>query len=339
MVFLLGLGVEMSKKILIQVLMVSAALFSACAAKDDTSGTDSSSSEDSSSSGLAAGAVGGALASSSSSGSMAMNQGPQKLWSLLIPQALASNPCPRVTTANGSGCTNGTSNSYVDLTYDSCNHGSSLSTWSGTLQVSLGSGAITCGAFPSPTSTTLTRQFVSSGVPATGVRTTPSGKAVVIDHATANLSNFDNQTIAANVGTGYGEVVTFDGSGNRTAVQIRKRLFVYPGIGFDHTIDGSVTVSESGSTRTISGSVVVYHNKLKVVGTSTFTNVTYNNTSCIPVSGEITTAYAAGANVSPTNAGSGWVGRSETMVFNSDGTGTFTDYSGATSTVTLSHCY
>lgn len=324
---------------LLQIILVPLAvlnLFSCNAKKDDATATTS---EDTSITGAVAGTVGGAVAASDSSGKMAF-QGkspPAKIWSLLLKTSYAATTCPQLTTASGSGCTN--ASNAVDLTYASCSHGTSLATWTGTLEVSLSSGAaISCGTFPSPSGTDLQRQFVSSaGVPGTGSRTSSRGTVVTIDHQTANLGNFDNQTIAANIGTGYGTRVTFNGSGSRTGVSLKQRVFVSGG--FDHSVVGSITLSESGTTRTASGTVTVYHNKAKVVGTSTFSSVVYNNTSCVPISGSITTAFAAGANVSPTAIGSAFVGKSESITFNSDGTGTFVDASGASSTVELTHCY
>ncbi|MGZ3771722.1 MAG: hypothetical protein ACXVCP_16625 [Bdellovibrio sp.] len=202
----------------------------------------------------------------------------------------------------------------------------------------MGTGSVTCGTFPNATGTTLRRQFVSSaGVPGTGSRTSAKGVVVTIDHSSSNLANFDTATIAANIGTGYGSSVTFNGSGARTGVDVKQRLYVSGG--FDHSVVGSITISESGTSRTVSGSLTVYHNKVKVVGTSTFTNVVYNDTACAPVSGSISTSFAAGAHVSPTTIGSLMVGKSETLTFNGDGTATLVDYSGASSTVTLGHCF
>ena len=206
------------------------------------------------------------------------------------------------------------------------------------MEVSISGGAgIACGTFPAPNNQFLQRQIVASaGVAGTGTRTSARGTVVYIDHATANLGNFDNQTIAANIGSGYGARIGFTGTA-RSSVQVRQRLYVTNG--FDHSIDGSITISESGTTRTTSGSVKVYHNKLKVVGTSTFTSVVYNNTSCVPVSGTISTAYAAGTNIAPTAAGTLLVGKTESITFNADGTATSVDSAGVSTTVAMTHCF
>ncbi|MGZ3725782.1 MAG: hypothetical protein ACXWQQ_08270, partial [Pseudobdellovibrio sp.] len=298
-----------------------------------------SATEDSSTSGVAASSIGGAIAASDSSGNVALNKSllQKPLWSMILQSAQASGTaCPKIVTTAGSGCTN--AGSDVDLTYSSCSFGSSAATWSGLLEVSLsGGGTITCGTFPSPVSANIQRQFVSSHtVPGSATRTTARGTVEHIDHSTADLGNFDNQAIATNIGTGYGTVVTFDGSGKRTGVSVKQRIYVTGGL--DHSVVGSVSLSETGTSRTASGSLTIYHNKLKVIATSTFTNVVYNDTACTPVSGSISTAFTAGT-ASPTALGSLLVGKSETLTFNGDGTATLVDYNGSSSTVSLTHCY
>ena len=318
-------------------LAAAALFFSGC---KKSSSTDSVS-EDTSVSGSVAGSIGGALTASDASGTVASYEGRRAntfLGALLQQPAYAAGICPKITTPNGSGCNNG--GNYVSLDYSSCSFANSLAMWSGTLEVSLASGgAISCGAFPAPTSTSINRQFVSShGVPGTGSRTTPAGTVVQIDHASANLANFDNQSVSATIGTGYGTSVSFNGGGQRNGVVIRQRTHVSGG--FDHSVVGNISViSDSGGSRTVSGSVTVYHNVIKVVGTSTFSNVVYNNSSCAPISGTITTSFAAGANVSPTIIGSAFVGKSESLSFNADGTATHVDYAGNSTTVTISRCY
>ncbi|HWU43637.1 MAG TPA: hypothetical protein VN132_09375 [Bdellovibrio sp.] len=305
----------------------------------------SSSSGSSSASEMAASSVGGALASSDSSGTMAFSEFQRKnIWSvLLLPSAQATNACPTVA-SGGTGCA--ASGNPVLLTYSSCSFGSSAATWSGTLEVSLiNNGAITCGTFPDHAGSRLAnndgilRQFVDgSGNPSTAVRTNAAGVPVIIDHASANLANFDTGTsINPNIGTGYGTKVVFNGSGGRKEVQVRQRLY---SAAFDHSIDADVTLSEAAGTRTITGGTVkVYHNKLKVIGTSTFTNVTYNNQCCNPISGSISTAFSQGANVSPTALGALVVGQSETLTFTGCGTATLTNTSGTTTNVTLNNCF
>ncbi|HEX7675762.1 MAG TPA: hypothetical protein VF412_16415 [Bdellovibrio sp.] len=317
--------------------LLTSSFLTACSSSSSSS---SSASEDTSASGAAASSVGGALASSDSSSTVSEYQH-KTFMDLLIPKALATNSCPTIA-AGGTGCA--ANGNDVDLTYSACSFGSSSATWSGTLEVSLiNGGAITCGTFPDRAGSRLAnndgilRQFVSSGSPGTATRTNSRGTIVTIDHASANLANFDTgTTISANIGSGYGSKVVFDGSGGRKEVQVRQRVYTSS---YDHSIDADLTLSESSGTRTITGGTVkVYHNKLRVVGTSTFTNVVYNQQCCTPVSGTITTSFAAGAHVSPTVIGSAAVGKSETLTFTGCGTATLTNTSGTTADVTLNNC-
>ena len=324
-------------------LIILAPLFFTSCKKSDS--TSSGSSDDSSSGGLVAGSIGGALASSDTNGTVAfnneVNEYSKSLMSVVVQPAMAASACPKVTTTAGSGCTQ--AGSSADLTYASCGFGSSAATYSGILEVSLSaSGTVTCGTFPNTATLannqSIQRQMVASaGVAGTATRTSGSGSVVTIDHASANLSNFDTgTTITANIGAGYGSQVVFDGTGKRKQVIVRQRLF---NTDFDHSIDGTVGVSETGTTRTLTGSVKIFHNKLKVLGTSSLNSVVYNNTSCAPISGTIVTVFTAGAHVSPTVIGSALVGKSESLAFNADGTAVLTDINGGTSTVTIGHCY
>jgi len=161
---------------------------------------------------------------------------------------------------------------------------------------------------------------------------------VTIDDATANLGNFDNQSISAIGNSGYGTLVTFSG-GKRTQVQMAKREFVTNG--FDHSVVGTLTVNETAgaSSRSLSGTVTVYHNKMRVIGTSVFNNVTHSDTCCTPVSGTIQTTFSAGSNVQPTNSGAAMVGKTETLTITGCGTGTLTAADGTSSSVTMNNCF
>ncbi len=324
---------------LIVCLLLASSYLAACSSGLSSSSA-SAASEDSSASGAAASSVGGAISSSDSSNTVSSYEH-KTLLDLLIPSALATNSCPTVA-AGGSGCAS--NGNPVDLTYSSCSFGSSSATWSGTLEVSLiNSGAISCGTFPDRSASRLAnndgilRQFVSGGNPGTATRTNSRGTVVTIDHASANLANFDTgTTISANIGSGYGTKVVFDGSGGRKEVQVRQRLYTS---GYDHSVDADLTLSESVGTRTITGGTVkVYHNKMKVIGSSTFSNVVYNTQCCNPISGSITTTFSAGAHVSPTALGSLAVGKSESLTFTGCGTATFVNTSGTSSSVTLNNC-
>lgn len=342
------------KKLSLYVLCASLPLTVISCAKSGSSSASSSAQLDSSTSGTAASSVGGAIANSDVSGTVAKNDALKRFWSMIIPEAYASNACPTLKTAAGKGCTQ--ASNAADLTYVTCDFGNAGDTWTGTMQISLSAGtAVTCGTFPTlssiPNGQSLQRQFVTSGAPGTALRTTASvdqqdgrserivvaGRSVTIDHKTANLANFDSATISANIGTGYGTQVVFDGSGHRKQVIVNERVYDST---FDHSVSGSINMSESGSTRTISsGTVKVYHNTLKVVGTSSFSNVVYNDKCCTPVSGTITTTYAAGTHVSTSKAGSAMVGKSEKLEFLECGSAILTNTAGQVSNVSMNTCY
>jgi len=307
-----------------------------------------SGSADESASGAAAGAVGGALSGSSSSGTQAfykMNyENPtHNFWALvgraMKPQsAYASSFCPTFL-STGSGCS--TSGSNMWLTYSDCIF-AGAATWNGVQEISKSSGTAACGQFPNPGANgTLYRQFVqSSGSSSPGsVDLTADNWSGVIDDSSANLSNFDNQTISAIHNGGYGAAVSFNSSGARSSITLGHHVYV-TGV-FDHSVSGSLSISETSgaSSRQVSGTVTVYHNRLRVIGTSTFSNIVHEDICCLPVSGTITTAFSAGANVNPTAVGSLMIGKSESLTFNGCGSATYTATDGSVSNVTLHRCF
>ncbi|MGZ3726105.1 MAG: hypothetical protein ACXWQQ_09895, partial [Pseudobdellovibrio sp.] len=261
-------------------------------------------------------------------------------WKVFERIAQAANLCPTLLNAAGSGCTQ--LGNSVDLTYNGCSFADSSASYSGILEFSLSEGAsITCGIFPN-TSTladnqSIQRQFVSSGgVPGSAVYAGVSGDTTSIDESSINLTNFDNQTVVAIIGSAYGSQVVFDGAGNRKRIIVRERVY---STSFDITLDGTMNITDSTGVREVNGSVTVYNNKLKIVGTSTFSKVLYTNMGCLPVGGTISTVYAAGATVSPTGAGTAYVGKREIISFNSDATAVFTDINGTTTNIFLTHCF
>jgi hypothetical protein len=156
-----------------------------------------------------------------------------------------------------------------------------------------------------------------------------------IDDLTANLGNFDSATIAPLTGTTYGVSVS-SSSGVPTGLTVARQVTNQSLM--NYSVTGTITVASgvvNGSTLT------VYDNTNGVVGTSTFTNVTYDNTCCYPVSGSITTAFAAGTTVTTpkTMVGTSYLGKSETLTFSSCGKATLQDPYGYTSTVSFAHCY
>ncbi len=327
------------------------ALTSACSpAKSGGTTTGNPATEDTSSSGAALAAVGGALSGSSSGGLVA-----QSKVATQIPLSLSSSvqaqagQCPTYLTTTGSGCA--VSGSTMWLSYVACQFPNSPLTFTGTQSLIMSSGTAACGTFPNPGANgTLYRQYVSAsgGTSATGGTTAASliernsfGTSAIVDNRTTNLSNFDLITIPTLVNGGYGAKIDFDGTGARSAITIAHRVYTAGFGGFDHTIRGSLTISETAgaSTRSVSGSLTVYYNNAQVIGTTTFTSLVHKDICCLPVSGTVTTAFSAGANTAPTTAGALIVGKSETLTITGCGTGTLLRYDGSTENVALTRCY
>lgn len=310
-----------------------------CKSKSEGTTTGNPLTEDTSSSGAVVAAVGGALSGSTSGGVVAQSpaKGFQKLFTSVQPMAT----CPTFLSSAGNGCA--ASGSTMWLTYSACNFPNSSLTFTGVQALIKSSGAAACGSFPNPgASATLYRQFVSASGGTTAshlIQRNSYGTAAYIDNSSANLGNFDNQTIPTLINGGYGSSITFNGSGARSAISLAHRVFAVGS--FDHSVYGNLSISESAgaSSRTVSGSITVYYNGMQVVGTTTISNITHNDMCCLPVSGSVTTSFAAGANVAPTTIGSLLVGKSETLTLTGCGTGTLTKYDGSVENVALTRCY
>jgi hypothetical protein len=324
----------------------------ACAAttaSDQGTSALSATTEDASASGIAAGAVGGALTGANGNGTQALMrfQAPasSSLYAALksaldpFPSALASALCP-TPRAPESGCS--TSGSAMWLVYDACQF-AGAATWTGTQSLSMSSGAAACGTFPNPGANgTLYRQYVQSAGSTTPGQVALATKSFegAVDDASANLANFDSDALAAiNGNGGYGANVSFGATGARDALAIGHHISV-TGV-YDHSVYGNLAIAESAgaTSRTVSGSVKVYHNLLKIIGTAAFNGVVHEDICCLPVAGSIATTFSAGVNVSPTAAGAKAVGKTETLTFTGCGTATLQSYDGMTSSVTLSRCF
>jgi len=228
------------------------------------------------------------------------------------------------------------------LSYSDCTFTGNAE-WNGVQEISMSTGTAACGTFPNPgASNLLYRQYVqTAGASVAGsVTLTTSNRSGTVDDAVANLGNFDGQTIAAvNTNGGYGTKVTFAANGARSHLDLGHRLTVNGSL--DHSVTGSIAITENpgAATRTLNGTVTVYHNLMKVVGTSTLTGVVHDDVCCLPVEGSITTAYTAGQNVAPTRSGQLLVGHSEVLTFTGCGTATLQGADGSTLDVTLNRCF
>ena len=102
---------------------------------------------------------------------------------------------------------------------------------------------------------------------------------------------------------------------------------------WNHTVTtgaAPLTVTGSGSSRIVTGTVTVQHNLAKYTSTTTFNGVGYGDPNCcFPTSGTITTSFLSGPES----------GKSESLAFdNSCGEATLTTTSGMTMARTLTHC-
>ena len=304
-------------------------------------------SEDLSVTGSALSAVGGAMSSSGSSGVLSYLKRPQPKNSFLealagvhfIPEAFASVLCPTYRTAQGAGCSASGSNFW--LSYNDCRFSGSVSTWQGTEEIEMSSGTASCGSFPSALPNGfLYRQFVSgSGVttPGSASVTTLLGVVVHVDDASTNLSNFDGASISTILHSGYGSAVGFGAAGFRNSLVFGHREYI-TGL-FDHSVTGSLTISPTSlSSRNLTGSVSVYHNIMKVIGTVQFSGITHTDSCCWPSAGTITTTFSAGS-ATPTSAGAAAVGKQETMTITGCGTGSLLTYDGTTKNVNFTRCF
>jgi hypothetical protein len=298
--------------------------------------------EDISVSGAVVSTLGGVVSGTEMNGTLARippHDGLFQKW-LAVPSALASSTCPTLK-AGGTGCS--ASGSSMWLTYAGCEFFASSATWTGTQSLTMSSGTPSCGSFPNPGSgQVLARQLVASAgssTRATATRVNSFGTSVTVDNASTNLKNFDGATIAPVANGGYGAQVTFGAQGIRTSIVIAERFYA---TAYDHSVTGTAAVTETAgqTSRTLSGTFIVYDNVLKVKGVSTFTGLTHTDGCCLPTAGTITTAFEAGANVSPAStAAQSYVGKTETLVLSGCGAGTLTDINNSTTSITLANCF
>ncbi len=317
------------------------------AACSKSNNADSGSSADISASGTAAGAAGGALSGANSNGTQAaarIRSTPTffaQMQRMLnpLPRAYASVACP-TWRDTGSDCT--TSSSSMWLAYDDCTF-TGRADWNGVQELKMSSGAASCGTFPNPgASGTLYRQVVTAaGANVPGSLTIAADDLVAtVDDASANLANFDGDTITAvNGNGGYGAAVSFGSNSARDSVTVGRHISV-PDV-FDHSVSGTLAITENpgASSRVLNGSIKVYHNLLRIIGTAVFNEVIHEDICCLPVGGSITTTFSAGQNVSPTVQGSNYIGKSEVLTFTGCGTATLQEIDGTVENVTLSRCF
>lgn len=336
-----GILSEVLPAVLPVIILTSGVFLISCSSSNGGTTTGNPLVADTSPSGAVAGALGGAMSNTSSGGSVTLDLMPRNYSSSIATQddvSTMSLTCPTYASTNAY-CADSSSSMW--LTYDSCKFSGSSVIWDGFQSLTMSTGTAACGTFPNPGANgVLYRQYVSasgSTTPSTMVLQNSVGD-VYIDNHTADLSNFNSDSLATIKNSGYGVAVTYNSGGTRSSVTMGQRVLLTGS--YDHTIYGTFSVSETtaSTTRTLSGSISVYHNLLKVIGTSTFSGLVHDNTCCLPISGTITTAFSQGS-VSPTIAGALMVGKSEVLTLTGCGTGTLVEYDGTTKDVSLNKCF
>ena len=339
--------------LMVLVLITTTPLLTNCGLSTSNPNDTTSSAAAVSASEVAAGAVGGALSDSSANGTQAsMSFKTQRsfftsLKSAInpLPNAMAEAICPTARQPENACLASGSS---MFLTYDSCTFAGAAA-WTGVQSLTMSSGSASCGTFPNPGANgTLYRQYVqSSNTSLPGqVDLVASNTTGIVDDASSNLSNFDGDSLTAvNTNGGYGAAVSFGANGARDSISIGHHISVQGE--FDHSVVGTLNVTETpgATSRTVSGSVKVYHNLLRIVGTSTFSAVVHEDICCLPVSGSITTTFEEGLNVAPTAAGLRAIGKTETLTFTGcgggggGGTANLQSYDGSNVSITLNRCF
>jgi hypothetical protein len=171
--------------------------------------------------------------------------------------------------------------------------------------------------------------------------TGPDGNSYAIDHDTNGAGTGWDPTVTP-VPNDSGVQVTCGAGGcasSRTLMINGSHLTGTVTVGgvettiWDHTVtsggDG-ITVSGAGADRTVSGTVIVQHNLLRYVSTTTFESVGYGEPlCCFPTRGSVTTTFSSGANV----------GKTESIAFTAAcGEAMLTKPDGQSVALTFEHC-
>jgi hypothetical protein len=318
-----------------------APMLSACGLGSSSEGIDSE---------AATSVVSGALNNTSGS-TLGMNDLPKEHPTMFARLLDALNPISTAWAAMWS-CTPGTlSPAYAGAAKDpyaftpaGCsiswlNGRSASSKWNGTFTVNY-------GAMCSTTSPTVAQQPAGCTITRTGDNTRaltgPDNSAYSVTHDTSGSgTGWDasvspapsNGGVVLTCGAGgcaSGATLVISGShltGTITAPSGKQTTL------WDHTVStgqNGLSVTTSGSTRTVSGTVTVQHNILKYTAQATLNNVTYGDANCcFPTGGSLSTTFSSGTNA----------GKTETLSFSAAcGEATLTTAHGQTMAYTLQHC-
>lgn len=239
-----------------------------------------------------------------------------------VPSALAAVACG-IYGASSSTC-GGSGDQVVEIIYSDCSFGGSAATWSGGEIFTFG-GSASCGRTTLPIASVgdqLTRTFTGEIGANPTTRTSASGLVVSLD--TSKVSGYSESVSGGEVITGVAGAS--GGAAHSIEVQGVHALSAL----WDYSISNSVvlTVQNSGASAVIeSGTLTVQHNTAEFTAEAVFTNVAFDGSSCIPVSGSITSTY------------SGSVSGRETLTFTGGGNAVYTGPSGSSQSVALNQCF
>ena len=218
---------------------------------------------------------------------------------------------------------------------------SDSSTWSGPFTLNYGAECDSTHPFMEKQAAgcELTRTTGAGGD--TRTLTGPLGNSYAIDHDTNGAGTGWDPTVTPVPNDSGVEITCAAGgcSSGRSLVINGSHLTGTVTIGgsatkiWDHTIvsgDGGLTVTGAGADRVVSGTVIVEHNLIKAVSTTTFSSVGYAEPlCCFPTTGSVSTTFSKGSSV----------GKTESIAFSSVcGEATLTEANGTTVSLTFQHC-
>ncbi|OQW51006.1 MAG: hypothetical protein A4S09_10750 [Proteobacteria bacterium SG_bin7] len=205
----------------------------------------------------------------------------------------------------------------------------------------IGTTAMSGGWTETFNSATACSNFTSSGGLASNgdavTRTTSSSLATFLSGITLSTDSGGGVAWDGTVINSNGTTITQGAGASRTVnIDGIHRVLKGPmGVKwFDHFITGNLTVTgkrSSGNRTVSSGTVNVYHNLMKYTASNLFSGVTWgSSTCCYPTSGTITATLAGSVN--------GTVTLDFAPGATTCGNASYTNTSGTTSTIALTHC-
>jgi hypothetical protein len=225
------------------------------------------------------------------------------------------------------------------ITWD--NGRTASSSWSGPFTLNYGSSCDDTHPFMEDQVAGCTLTRTTSGSGDTRTITGPDGNSYAINHDTDGAgtgwdpsvtpapANGGVELTCASGGCEAGKTLVVNGSHLTGTVTIGSKSETI----WDHTVStgsSGITVTGSGTTRVVTGSVTVQHNLARYTATATFNSVAYGQPlCCFPTSGNVSTTFENGPDE----------GKHETLAFSAIcGEATLTTADGSVDAITLEHC-